>query len=236
MEKPLAIVTGASRGIGLAITRKLLAADYAVVMVSRCADTLNDAAATLSSPDTLPLAADISNEADVLNLFRQLDEQARCPNVLINNAGIGIFDPLTETTVEDWDRVLAINARGTFLCTREAMKRMQPNGGGRIINIGSVVSRKGYSNQGAYTAAKHAMLGLTKVTAVEGQPHNIIAQAILPGGVDTEMATAARPDLDTSILMHPDDVADAVCFCLGQTGNAITDTIQLRRRGSTPFA
>lgn len=230
-----ALVTGGAKGIGLAITRALRAAGAEVFACGRDAQALQDAQTQTGSRG---LVCDISREEQVLAMFAQLREQAanRRLDILINNAGYGIFKPLLETSAQEWDAVHAINLRGAFLCSREAMRHMAQQGGGRIINISSVVGLKGYPNQGAYCASKHGLLGLTKVMAVEGQAQNIIVQAICPGGVDTEMVAASRPDLDRSILMQPEDVADAVLFCLAQTGNAITDLVSLRRRNGAPFA
>lgn len=233
---PCALVTGGSRGIGLAIARKLADVGYKVVICARTADALESAVKSLLPRHAiLALTCDVSRESDVLDLFAELDRLGLPPKVLVNNAGIGVFKPLMETTVEAWDAVQAVNVRGAFLCAREAMRRMQGTGGGRIVNIGSVVSFNGYPGQGAYTAAKHALLGLTKVIAAEGARHNIIAQAVCPGGVDTGMAGQSRPDLEPSRLIHPDEVADAVVYCLQQQGNAVTDVVRLRRRGADSF-
>ena len=232
MAKTCAIITGGSRGIGLAIAERLAdTGDIQVVVCGRDADRLQQ----IAHPDIQAQVCDVSREADVLRLFETLDQSNMIPSILINNAAVGIFGSIESTTLEDWEAVQAVNVRGAFLCTREAMKRMRLHGGGRIINIGSVVSLKGYPRQSAYTASKHALLGLTKVTAVEGAEAGIIAQIICPGGVDTDMAGDARPDLDRSNLITPDDVADAVLFCLQQQGNAITDIVPIRRRTSQPF-
>ena len=232
MAKTCAIITGGSRGIGLAIAERLAdTGDIQVVVCGRDADRLQQ----IAHPDIQAQVCNVSREADVLRLFETLDQSNMIPSILINNAAVGIFGSIESTTLEDWEAVQAVNVRGAFLCTREAMKRMRLHGGGRIINIGSVVSLKGYPRQSAYTASKHALLGLTKVTAVEGAEAGIIAQIICPGGVDTDMAGDARPDLDRSNLITPDDVADAVLFCLQQQGNAITDIVPIRRRTSQPF-
>lgn len=232
ISQPCAIVTGGSRGIGLKIANRLAdQTELDVIICGRNAERLQES----MHPRIHPIVCDVGCEDDVVRMFEQLESRGMTPTVLVNNAAVGVFKPLVDTTLEEWDAVQDVNVRGAFLCTREAMKRMRTTGGGRIINIGSVVSIKGYPQQAAYTASKHALLGLTKVTAVEGAASDIIAQIICPGGVDTEMARDARPDLDRSQLIQPDDVADAVMFCLQQQGNAITDIVQIRRRTSQPF-
>ena len=137
--------------------------------------------------------------------------------------------------VEDFDRVLATNLRGTFLSCQEAMRIMVPQGGGTIINIASVVGFKGYANQSAYTASKHGIMGLTKALALEAQPHRIRVSAILPGGVDTGLATSARPDLKREELLRPEDIARTVLFLLSLPEHAAIDEIYIRRRNSAPF-
>ena len=106
---------------------------------------------------------------------------------------------------------------------------------GYIINISSVVGLKGYPNQAAYTASKHGVVGLTKSLAVEAQEHGVRVSAILPGGVDTDLVGRARPDLDRSVLMQPEDIAQAVLFLLSLSDRCAIDQIYIRRRTSNPF-
>lgn len=232
MAQTCAIVTGGSRGIGLVIARRLADKEnQPVIICGRDAKHLQ----AVQHAGIESVVCDVSREEDVSRMFEMLDERGMIPAILVNNAAVGIFGTIENTPLEDWETVQSTNVRGSFLCTREAMKRMRRNTGGRIINIGSVVSMKGYPRQGAYTASKHALLGLTKVTAVEGAEHGIIAQIICPGGVDTDMVGDARPDIDRSNLISPEDIADAVMFCLQQQGNAVTDIVPIRRRTSQAF-
>jgi 3-oxoacyl-[acyl-carrier protein] reductase len=112
---------------------------------------------------------------------------------------------------------------------------MSPRRQGYIINISSVVGFKGYPNQAAYTATKHGVMGITKSLAVEAQPHGIRVSAVLPGGVDTALAAAGRPDLDRSVLLQPRDIAQAVLYLLSLSERAAVDEIYIRRRSSAPF-
>ena len=106
---------------------------------------------------------------------------------------------------------------------------------GYIINIASVVGLKGYPNQAAYTASKHGVMGLTKTLAIEAQEHGIKVSAILPGGVDTALVRNARPDLDPSVLLQPEDIAATVMYLLNLPPRAAVDQIYIRRSTSTPF-
>ena len=112
---------------------------------------------------------------------------------------------------------------------------MKTVGGGTIIQIVSVIGVKGYMNQGAYTASKHALMGMSKVLAQEVQPDNIRVHTILPGGVATDMIAEVRPDLKKSELMAPEDIADIVFFLLTHRSNAVIDDIHVRRASSTPW-
>jgi 3-oxoacyl-[acyl-carrier protein] reductase len=181
------------------------------------------------------VAADLAQEAEVDGLFaRVASEQGRL-DVLVNNAGLGLFGPLADFSSEDFDRLIAVNLKAVFLCCRQAMKLMAPRRRGYIINISSVVGFKGYPNQAAYTATKHGVMGITKSLAVEAQPHGIRVSAVLPGGVDTALAAAGRPDLDRSILLQPQDIAQAVLYLLSLSERAAVDQIYIRRRNSAPF-
>jgi NAD(P)-dependent dehydrogenase (short-subunit alcohol dehydrogenase family) len=112
---------------------------------------------------------------------------------------------------------------------------MKAVGGGTIIQIASVIGVKGYINQGAYTASKHALMGMSKVLAQEVQPDNIRVHTILPGGVATDMIAGIRPDLKPSELMAPQDIAEIVLFLLKHRSNAVVDTVQVRRATAAPW-
>jgi 3-oxoacyl-[acyl-carrier protein] reductase len=131
---------------------------------------------------------------------------------------------------------MAVNARGPFLLCREAIPYLGRQGGGFIINIASVVAVKGYANQAAYGASKHALLGMSKALAKEVQPAGIRVHVLCPGGVDTQLGGQARPDLDQSVLIQPEEIADLVLFLVTRRGNAVIDEIHVRRATSTPWA
>jgi 3-oxoacyl-[acyl-carrier protein] reductase len=130
---------------------------------------------------------------------------------------------------------MQVNTKAVFLCCQQALRLMIPRRQGYIINISSVVGFKGYPNQAAYTASKHAVMCLTKSLAVEAQEHGIRVSAILPGGADTQMIADARPDLDPRILLQPEDIAHTVLYLLSLSDRAAVDQIYIRRRGSQPF-
>ncbi len=233
----VAIVTGAGRGIGRAICLAMSGQGISVVAVGRTeADLLSVAdEAKSQGGNVMPVVCDVSDEQSVLDMFARVRDEFDSLDILINNAGIGIYGQVVDFTVADFDSVMNVNLRGAFLCCREAMKAMIPQAGGYIINISSVVGIKGYPNQGIYTASKHGMMGLTKTLAAEGQEHGVRASAILPGGVDTDMVAQARPDLDRSILIRPADIARTVLYMLSLSDCAHVDEIYIRRQTGKPF-
>lgn len=237
IEGKFALVTGAGRGIGKAIARALTERGAQVIMTARSANQLAAAADELRDTGGMAyvLPADLAEPESVRDLFERLHDITDRLDILVNNAGLGLYGPVHEFDIADFDRVIAVNLRGTFLCCQEALKVMRPAGTGYIINIASVVGVKGYANQAAYTASKHGVMGLTKTLAVEAQNEGIRVSAILPGGVDTDMVAQARPDLDRSILIRPEDVAATVVYMLSLSATAHVDQISIRRRNGTPF-
>jgi 3-oxoacyl-[acyl-carrier protein] reductase len=179
---------------------------------------------------------DVSRESDVAYLVDATVQRFGRLDIVVNNAAVGIFGPLVDMTVEDWDRIMAVNARGPFLLCRAAIPHLKRQGEAFIVNIASVTGVRGYANQAAYSASKHALMGMSKALAREVQADGIRVHAICPGGVDTPMVGLSRPDLDRSVLMQPDEVADFVLFLVSRRGNAVIDEIHVRRASSTPWA
>jgi 3-oxoacyl-[acyl-carrier protein] reductase len=232
-----ALVTGGSRGIGAAIVGALLAEGMTVWTTGRDQERLRAMASerTHSRGSLYTEVCDNNEPADIDRLFKNLAARKEHLYLVVNNAGIGVFGPCEQATAGDWDRVMNANARGAFLIAKRAFTLMKARGGGRIVNISSVVGIKGYADQTVYSASKHALMGWTKAMAREGQPHGIRVSAVCPGGVATDMLAAARPDLVSSTLIQPDDVARAVLYLAREPQTCCTDVIRLRRSGSTPF-
>jgi 3-oxoacyl-[acyl-carrier protein] reductase len=237
LDGQVALVTGASRGIGRGIALALAEAGAQVVLTARSEDRLRVVEREIrergGKASNLP--ADLAEESQVRALFARLAEAYSRLDILVNNAGLGLFGALSDFTAEDFDRLVAVNLKAVFLCCREAMRLMIGRRSGYIINISSVVGFKGYPDQAVYTATKHGVMGITKSLAVEAQPHGIRVSVVLPGGVDTEMSALARPDLDRSCLLQPEDIGRTVLFLLSLSPRAAIDQIYIRRRNSAPF-
>ncbi len=228
-----AIVTGATKGIGLAVTKALLNEGAEVFAVGRDLKTLESLP---SYPGKLHIyQADLSS-TNLSDLVEKAADVMGEISILINNAGTSLSKKLEETGAEEWDRVMNLNAKIPFLLTKAAVPYLRKNTRSYIINIASVVATKGYELQSAYTASKHALLGFSKSAAKELQSDGIRVHVISPGGVATDMVTSMRPDIDTSELIAPEEIADIVLFLIRQKGNAAIDEIQVRRESKTPFA
>jgi 3-oxoacyl-[acyl-carrier protein] reductase len=238
LEGKVAVVTGASRGIGRVIALTLAHNGARVSLAAKTEAQLEAVQAEIEAMggEAFSIPTDVSREADVIALMRATVERFGQLDILVNNAAIGVFGPLVETSTVQWDQIMAINARGPFLTCREAIPYLRQQRRSFIINISSAVGVRGYPNQAAYSASKHALMGMTKALAKEVQQDGIRVHAVSPGGVDTQLIRQARPDLDTPVLMQPEEIADIVLFLLTRQGNAVIDEIQVRRSASTPWA
>jgi len=192
----VAVVTGAAAGFGLAVSTRLAEEGARLVLVDRAAEALHEAAAKL---DGLPVVADVSVESEVDGYVRAAADAHGRIDLFFNNAGIeGRMAPMTELSVEDFDRVWAVNARGVFMGLRAVLKVMKPRGSGAIVNTASQAAIKGAATFSPYIAAKHAVLGLTKSAALEGAPYGIRVNCVAPGHIDTRMARALTVQIDPS--------------------------------------
>lgn len=237
LEGKVAIVTGAGRGIGRCIALTLARNGARVSLAARTEAELRAVQAEIEADggEAASFPTDLGLEEEAVALVQNTVQRFGRLDILVNNAGIGIFGPLEKTSAEQWDRLMAINARAPFLLCREAIPFLRQQAEAFIININSVVGVKGYINQAAYSASKHALMGMTKALAREVQEDGIRVHAICPGGVDTQLIGVARPDLDHSILMRPQEIADIVLFLVTRQGNAVIDEIHVRRAASMPW-
>ena len=213
LDGKTAIVTGGGTGIGKGIARALALEGAAVVIASRNTAVLEAAAEELRGEggQIVAVGADVTDEAQVEALFAETDRRFGRVDLLVNNSGAFEFAPLDELTLDQWRTLVDVNMTGVFLCTRAALRRMKQQGGGRIINIGSISATKPREGQAAYGATKAAVISLTRATALEGRPHGISAGCINPGLVDvseSDVYTESRPRRDEPSI-SPADLAEA---------------------------
>lgn len=237
LKDKVVVITGASKGIGKNISTALAKEGAITVLVSRNKETLEKTHEEILSlgGKALAIPADISKEEEILNLFSKVKDRFGRLDILINNAATIITGKLVDFSLKDYDKMMQTNLRGLYICCQQALRIMLPQKSGYIINISSVAGFKGYAEQSAYTASKHGVMGITKSLAAEVYKDGIFVSAILPGGVDTELAWYARPDIDRSILISPQDIAATVLYLLRLSDTAWVDQIYIHRKTAQPF-
>ena len=228
----VALITGAARGIGLATARRFLADGWRVAMLDVLRDALDTAIADLGRPDdTLALVADVSDPAAVQAAVHQAHARLGRIDALVNNAGIAVFKPMLEVSLEDWQRVLAVNLTGPFLMTQAVAPIMRDQGGGAIVNITSISGLRASTLRVAYGTSKAALAHLTRQQAVELGEYGIRVNAVAPGPVDTAMAKAVhtpaiRADYHDHIPLNryglERELADAIFFLCSEQAAYIT--------------
>jgi len=227
------LVTGANSGIGKGIAFRLAHAGYDVVINYKVdAPAAENLARELRSLGTRALAvyADIATAGDVDEMFGKIFAEFGKLDALVNNAGTQVFKPLLGLAEADWDRVLATNLRGCFLCTQRAARHMKDQGRGAIVNIGSGSNKVPFPNLSSYTASKGAIEMFTKSCAVELGPFGIRVNCVAPGAIDTERTQAELPDFagtwagltPLGRIGTPADVAAAVEFLLSDHASFIS--------------
>lgn len=222
MKGKVAVVTGASGGLGRAICMALATHGAKIVALDKDQETTSFAAQWLYDQGYHAVTADVANPASVASAFADIEREIGGVDILINTAGIShVADPL-EMAAVDWERVIAVNLNGAFYCARESAISMRRRGGGCIVNITSVAGLVAIRGRSAYTAAKHGLIGLTRALAFDLAPSGIRVNAVAPGVTRTEMTMQYIEDpqfqkgLEDSVALKrvalPEDIADAVAF------------------------
>lgn len=230
----VAVVTGASRGIGRQTALTLAGAGATVVLTSRgdAAQAVADEV-TAAGGQALALAADVADAEAVQRVIETTTGQFGRLDILVNNAGITRDQLLLRMKREDWDAVLATNLTGTFLCTQAVLKTMLKQRGGRIISISSVVGQSGNPGQTNYAATKAGIIGFSKALAREVASRSITVNVVAPGLIDTDMTRDISSDAQANWasaiplgrLGTPEDVAAAVCFLASDAAGYITGQV-----------
>lgn len=250
-SRKIAVVTGASRGIGRAIALAFAKAEYEVWALARSLQDLQALEGHTEHGKIRPLRFDAERSDDVL-AAAQTVLGSGVPAVLVNNAGIALAAPLKKMQWADYRRVMTINVDTPFLLCRELMPAMAENGGGRVINIASTAATKGFKYTSAYCASKHALLGLTRALAVEYALKNVTVNAVCPGWTDTDMLKASAENIAKTTgrsndearetlaqmnpmakLIHPEDVAQLCVFLASPAARSVTGAAYMMDGGES---
>ena len=226
LDGKIAIVTGGGTGIGKGIANALAGEGCSVVIAARGAERLEQAAAEIrtSGGNALAVPTDVTDEASIEKLFETTIERFERLDILVNNAGIVAGGEIGDIPTDRWDELMAVNVRGVFLCTRAAFRIMKAQGGGRIINIGSIASGRPREDAAPYTTSKHAVTGLTRSTALDGRPYGISCGQLNPGNTLVEWRAM---ELGEEPMVQVDDMARGALYMasLPPEANALELTV-----------
>ena len=228
LARQVALVTGASRGIGLAIARKLAAMGAKISVCARDTGKLVSAAADLErhGAKVLAVPADVTRAGDITALVRKTEQSLGPIEILVNNAGIGVFGAFQDASERDWDAVLDTNLKSVFLLSQAVAPGMISRRSGHIVNIASLAGKNTFSGGAVYCASKWGLLGLTGCMAEDLRLFGIRVSAVCPGSVATDFSPPSKKD--PRKMLQPEDVAHAVAAILTQAPQSFLSEVLLR--------
>ena len=225
-----ALITGSTKGIGLAIARQLADAHAHVVVTARTGEDVETAVRELEvrgEGEAYGVTCDVRDLEDCQDLVQQAVHRFGRLDILVNNAGIGRFSPIQEMSPLDWTLQIETNLTGVFNCSKTAIPHLKESGDGWIINIGSLAGRNPFAGGAAYNATKFGLVGMTEAMMLDLRYEGIRVSLIMPGSVNTEFG-GREPGEEGEWRVHPDDVARAVVDLLSYPGNALPSRVELR--------
>ena len=232
LENKVCLVTGGTRGIGRAIAEMLLDEGALVVVCGRWPDTVSRAVSEMEArwPSKVKgKAADVSEYEQVAALFEFVDRESGGLDVLVNNAGVGVFAKVSKLTVAEWDKMIHTNLSGAFYCSREALSRFETRGSGYIVNISSLAGKHAFAGGAAYNASKFGLIGFSEALLLDTRYDNVRVSTILPGSVATEFGKSeSGGDLGESWKVHAEDVADVVRTVLNMPARTMVSQVEIR--------
>lgn len=238
VQGKVAVITGASGGIGSAIAKKFAELGLNLVLCGRSQEKLDAVRAACEAADSqvLLVTGDVTADNFPARLMDVVRQRFGGLDILVNNAGMALSCPLEQTSREQFDQIMTLNARTPYFLCQAALPLLRQSNHATILNIASVVGHKGYPLQSAYAASKHALIGLSKSLANEVYEDGIRVHVIAPGAVFTDMVRISRPDLSDEGMILAEDIAEVAAFFITHRTNAVIDEIQVHRAGKAPFA
>lgn len=228
LEGKFAVVTGGTRGIGLAIAKSLLDGGASVAVCGRSEQGLARALGELSPQrkgKVIGRVADVRSSDDVASFFEFVAQEFEGIDILVNNAGVGIFRSVAELTIEDWRTTMDTNLSGVFYCCRETLPRMISRGGGSIINISSLAGRNPFAGGSAYNASKFGLNGFSEAMMLDHRHDKVRVTYVMPGSVDTEFSSSSQ---SSSWKIAPEDVAQVVMNVLSLPVRTLVSRVEMR--------
>jgi NAD(P)-dependent dehydrogenase (short-subunit alcohol dehydrogenase family) len=227
LSAKVAVVTGGSRGIGLATARTLLRQGASVVITGTTQSHLDKAAESLGdSQRVLPMRVDVRNFKQIEQAFADAASKLGGIDVLVNNAGVGVFRPVADMSVEEWHQVIDTNLTGVFYCCHAVVPMMKKRGGGWIINVSSLASRNAMPNGAAYSASKAALNAFSESLMQEVRYDGIRVAYVLPGSVNTGFGSLANTKSDWAL--SPDDVAQVISDLIAHPARSLPSRVEIR--------
>lgn len=225
LDGKVAVVTGGNRGIGRGIVEGLAREGATVALTARSAQGAEQAAREVGGK-TLGFGCDVRSQELVERLFREVEARAGGVDILINNAGIGVFAPVADMDPEDWRAVIETNLNGVFYCCHEAIPRMRKRKGGYIFNISSLAGKNPIANGAAYNASKFGLNGFSEALMMEVRYDGIRVSYLMPGSVATEFGRGSTEKAGWALT--PEDVAEVVLDLLRSPSRALYSRVEMR--------
>ena len=223
-----ALVTGGTRGIGLAVAEALLGAGAGVAVCGRSEESMKSAVSQLTNKSkgkVLGKVADVRRNTEVADLFTSIDREMGGLDILVNNAGVGVFKSTADLSVEDWQKTIETNLSGVFYCCREALPRLKQRGGGYIINISSLAGKNVFAGGAAYNASKFGLNGFSEAMMLDHRYENVRVSYVMPGSVDTKFGSGGGP---ADWKVAPEDIGEIVLTLLRMPERTLVSRVEVR--------
>lgn len=225
----IALVTGGAQGLGEAICRTLAASGVITIVADIREDQAEKVAAEIGAEGgkAIALRLDITDEHQILSAVEKIISQHGQLDILINNAGTDLTVAIEDLSIQNWDRILAVNLRAPFILSKAVISHMKQRESGHIVNIASTAAKRAWANASAYHASKWGLLGFSHALHVEARPHKVKVTAVIAGGMQTPFILDRFPDTPLENLQDPKNVADTIRYILTQPAETVIPEVMV---------